>query len=304
MSFPKPSKSQILAALDAHEVTYNVESITASSEGRPWNSGLRAIVDHHTAGTNSLGYMKNTGGSSPYVNALFARSGHVHILSTKSCWGSGDGGPWSGIASKDSLHLVGWQNEVEDLGQAQTFTAAQLESLGRVNAALVSLGVPAGNEINHKDWTDGNAPVGGYPLPTKGRKIDTRYAASFLRENTAKYLGGSDVPLSQEDIDKVAKAVWNLKLSSRWSGSTETAASMASSAQFYSIQAGLIGKSPTAGSGAGADTTAKIINDNIDSIPGGGEPGEPGEPGNLTDADLNAIAERVAEIFADRLGIG
>jgi hypothetical protein len=193
-TYPNPSKSQILAAFDRFGLRYKVESVTASSEGRSWSSGLRALIDHHTAGTNSLGYLKNSGGTYPYVNSLIDKDGLVHILSTKSCWGTGDGGPWSGVASKNSLHLVGWSTEVESLGQSKDFTPAQLESLGRQNAALVSLGVPAANEINHRDWTDGTNGVGGYPLPTKGRKVDTRYDTSFLRENTKSYLNGTTPP--------------------------------------------------------------------------------------------------------------
>jgi len=195
-TYPNPTKSQILAAFDKYGLRYKVESVTASSEGRSWSSGLRALIDHHTAGTNSLGYLKNSGGTYPFVNSLIDKDGLVHILSTKSCWGTGDGGPWSGVASKDSLHLVGWSTEVESLGQSKDFTAAQLESLGRQNAALVSLGVPAANEINHRDWTDGTNGVGGYPLPTKGRKVDTRYDTAFLRENTKAYLTGTTPPPS------------------------------------------------------------------------------------------------------------
>jgi murein L,D-transpeptidase YcbB/YkuD len=193
-TYPKPSRSQVLAALDRFGVRYRVEPVKASSEGRPWESGLRAIIDHHTAGSNSLGYLMNAGGTYPYVNTLIDRDGLVHVLSTRSVWGTGDGGPWPGVASRDSLHLVGWSNEVESLGRKADFTAAQMESLGRVNAALVSLGVPLAHEINHRDWTDGTGPVGGYPLPTKGRKVDTRYATADLQANTKAYLEGTTPP--------------------------------------------------------------------------------------------------------------
>jgi len=186
-TYPNPTSSQIKAAFDKHKVRYKVEPLRAGSAGRAWSSGLRASVDHHTAGTNSLGYLLNSGGTYPMVQTLIDKDGLVHVLTWLSCWGSGDGGPWNGVASKDSLHLVGWQNEVESKGTSKDFTAAQLESLGRVNAALVSLGMPAANEINHRDWTDGTGGVGGYPLPTKGRKIDTLYETTFLRDNTKNY---------------------------------------------------------------------------------------------------------------------
>lgn len=187
MAYPSPTADQIRAAFDKHGVRYVVEPLRARSAGRPWSLGLRAMVDHHTAGRDSLAYMMNSGGEIPFVNALISREGLCHVLTWMSAWGSGNGGPWPGIAQKDALNLVGWQTEVEDIGMGQTFMAAQLATLGKVNAALVSLGVPPENEINHRDWTDGTGGVGGYPLPTVGRKVDTRYDTDILRANTARY---------------------------------------------------------------------------------------------------------------------
>jgi hypothetical protein len=228
-AFPSPSDSAIQSAFRRHGVRFVVAPLLAGSRGRPWSSGLRAIVDHHTAGTNSLRHLQNPGGTFPFTQTLIQRDGLVQLLSTRSCWGSGTGGPWPGIAGRDSLHLVAWQNEVEDLGQGRTFTAAQMESLGRINAALVSLGVPAANEINHRDWTDGTAPVGGFPLPTRGRKVDTRYSGDELRANTRKYRlggttnppagggsGGSNVSISDNDVERIARRAAQIVWNSTW----------------------------------------------------------------------------------------
>jgi peptidoglycan hydrolase-like protein with peptidoglycan-binding domain len=195
-SYPNPTHDQVLRAFDRFGVRYVVERVVASRECRPgrWPNGLRVLIDHHTAGTNSLGYLLNRGGTYPLVNTLIDRTGLVHVLSTGSCWGTGKGGPWPGVAGKDSLHLVGWSTEVEDRGQGRTFTDFQLESLGRQNAALVSLGVPADHEINHRDWTDGTSGVSSSVLPTRGRKADTRYETAFLRSNTAAYARGDATP--------------------------------------------------------------------------------------------------------------
>lgn len=187
MAYVSPTKAGLLAAFTAHGLRYRVEPVVASAEGRPWIDGIRAVVNHHTAGKSSLGLLLNRGGRFPTVNALIDRDGVAHILSTLSVWGSGEGGPWPGVAAKDSLHLVGWQIEVEDMGMGKTFTDAQIESLGRMTAALVSLGVPLTHVINHRDWTDGTAPVGGFPLPTRGRKVDTRYSGEELRANARRY---------------------------------------------------------------------------------------------------------------------
>lgn len=290
-AFPNPTKQQILDAFKAHGLKFKVEPIVASSEGRGgWYQGLRALIDHHTAGSNSLSLLMNKGGTYPLVNSLIDKDGLVHILSTQSCWGTGNGGPWSGIAAKDSLHLVGWSTEVEDLGQGKTFTNAQLESLGRQNAALVSLGVPAKNEINHRDWTDGTNGVGGYPLPTTGRKIDTRYDTPFLRENTAKYFG-DDVALSDEDVEKI----WNKKMKTTWDGTQKAAKDVLLQAHYYALFGGLIGTVPEGAAGnAGRPTSAKRIFD--ESVNDGS-----GNAGTiaLSDADKADIAKRVAdEIYA------
>lgn len=187
MAYVKPTKAGLLAAFKAHGLNFIVDPVVASAEGRPWIDGIRAVVNHHTAGKSSHALLLNSGGRFPTVNALIQRDGLVRILSTLSVWGSGEGGPWPGVAAVNSLHLVGWQIEVEDMGMGKTFTPEQMESLGRMTAALVSLGVPLANVINHRDWTDGTAPVGGFPLPTRGRKVDTRYSGEELRANARKY---------------------------------------------------------------------------------------------------------------------
>jgi hypothetical protein len=187
VAYVKPTKAGLVAAFTAHGLNFVVDPVVASAEGRPWIDGIRAVVNHHTAGKSSHALLLNSGGRFPTVNALIQRDGVVRILSTLSVWGSGEGGPWPGVAAVNSLHLVGWQIEVEDMGMGKTFTDAQMESLGRMTAALVSLGVPLANVINHRDWTDGTAPVGGFPLPTRGRKVDTRYSGEELRANARKY---------------------------------------------------------------------------------------------------------------------
>lgn len=195
MTWPQPSRTAILGALRAHGVNHVLEPVKATAEGREWTSGLRGVVVHHTASSgSSLRMLTNAGGRFPIVNALIDRDGLVHVLSTLSCWGSGEGGPWRGVADKDAAHLVCWQIEVEDEGKGQTFTVAQVASLGRTLAALVSLGVPLANIINHRDWTDGTGGVGGYPLPTAGRKVDTRYSAEFLRGLADRYALTKPVP--------------------------------------------------------------------------------------------------------------
>lgn len=174
-TYPTPTPLTILTALKDHGLN-PVLWPGWNTRGRTWEYGLRALVDHHTSGVGDgvVEWCHNTDGRYPYVNAFVGRDGRYHLLSALSCWGSGKGGPWPGVAAADSLHLVAYQTEVESWGVKPDFTSAQLELLGRGNAALVDLGVPADHEINHRDW----AP---------GRKDDTLYPVQVLRENTARY---------------------------------------------------------------------------------------------------------------------
>lgn len=189
VTYPAPAPGDILDALRDHGLAPTLWG-GWDTRGRPWNAGLRALVDHYTAGVGPgvREWCANDAGRYPFVNAFVDRSGGYTLLSALSCWGSGTGGPWAGVAAADSLHLVAYQTEVESWGTSNDFTDEMLEALGRGNAAIVDLGVPAAHEVNHRDWTDGTGGVGGYPLSTAGRKPDTGYPTETLRANTARYL--------------------------------------------------------------------------------------------------------------------
>lgn len=200
-TWPSPSAAEIRTAFKDHGIKRLVEEHDAATRHRSmWQFGLRAMVDHHTAGVGEgvIAYMRNKGGRYPFCNSCPRRDGSLHVFSYGSVWGSGEGS-WPYVPkiwANDLLHEVAWQTEIESSGVKPDFTDVQLETLGRQNAALVDLGVPAGNEINHRDW----APR---------RKIDTLYDIKVLRDNTAKYLRRDDeVALSEEDVQRIAEAVW------------------------------------------------------------------------------------------------
>jgi hypothetical protein len=200
MSYPKPSRDEIRKAFKDHGVNF-VDHAKVSNGRSRWSNGLRAATVHHTAGKNSADYLA-TAWSLPGANVVInhgeyngaSKDGRAVILSYGDCWHSGDGGPWSGIAGRNSLHLVSWGIEIESLGTKKDITAKQTETVGRMLAALVDLGMPRGNIHRHADWTDGTGPVGGYPLPTNGRKIDTNkswYPTGFWVDACKKYQGSS-----------------------------------------------------------------------------------------------------------------
>ena len=229
MSFPTPSKRQLADAFRDHAVTF-VEHRKVSAGRDAWANGLRAATVHHTAGKDSADYLA-THWSLPGANVVINHGryngrdvdGRAVVLSWGSCWHSGDGGPWRGVAGKDSLHLVSWGIEIESLGTRPDMTDAQLETVGRMLAALVDLGMPAGNIHRHADWTDGTGPVKGASSSTRGRKIDTRrewYPTSRWVELAATYgrrqLWDGHVPAFDELLrasrirDDVSIASWRL----------------------------------------------------------------------------------------------
>ena len=194
-TYPKPKPSELKAAFRDHKVNFT-EHRTINNGRNAWTSGLRAATVHHTAGKNSVGHLAsfNWGGANCVIqhggyNGK-ASDGKAVILCWGSCWHSGAGGPWPGVAGKDSLHLVSWGIEIESLGTKKDITAKQVENVARMLAALVDLGMPLQAGIHrHADWTDGTGPVGGYPLSTRGRKIDTNktwYPTKFWVDQAKK----------------------------------------------------------------------------------------------------------------------
>lgn len=196
MTFPKPGVSALRTAFSDHGVRF-VEHRRVSAGRSRWSNGLRAVVVHHTAGKNSADYLA-THWSLPGANCVInngryngtANDGRAVVLSWGDAWHSGDGGPWSGVAGKNSLHLVAWGIEIESLGSLKDISDKQVENVGRMLAALVDMGVPLGNVVRHADWTDGTGGVSSTPLPTLGRKIDTRkewYPTSFWRKQAREH---------------------------------------------------------------------------------------------------------------------
>lgn len=203
-----PTYAQIKQAFIDHGVKFK-EMKNCTTIGRPWDSAnpLVGHVHHHTSTPSATG---NTGAptlewiltafNKPAANALVGRDGVVYICSWGSCWHSGLGGPWKsrGLGEGNVGHLRLWGTEIDDPGESNTITAAQIESVGRMDAAFLALcGWDKYALINHADWTDAgqwlknpqgvaDGPAGKY----EGRKNDTLrkyYSADFWRANAVKY---------------------------------------------------------------------------------------------------------------------
>lgn len=101
-----------------------------------------------------------------------------------------------------------------------------------------------------------------------------------------------DVPLTDEEIDKIADRVWNKKLNWAWSGKESTALATLNSAHYYSVSGSVEGKIPaTAGTAPGAPTALQKILD-----------GASGDTNTtLTEADVNRVAAAVVDLLSKRL---
>ena len=196
--YPSPTPAQLRTAFKDHGVRFTEHAECSPGRSR-WSHGLRAATVHHTASRGPSSNYLATHWNLPGANACIqngayqgnANDGKAVILSWGDCWHTGEGGPWKGVAGKDSLHLVSFGIEVESLGTRPDISSAQQETVGRILASLVDLGMPLGHVHTHRDWTDGTAPVGGYPLPTVGRKMDTNkrwYPTSLWHDQAVKYL--------------------------------------------------------------------------------------------------------------------
>lgn len=95
--------------------------------------------------------------------------------------------------------------------------------------------------------------------------------------------------VTPEDIQKVVDGVWAKVLKRPWDGKQATAEAMLGSAHFYAVQAGYDGTTPaTATTTPGKPTIASQL------LHGAPE-------GSLSDADVERIAVRVADLLASRL---
>ena len=102
------------------------------------------------------------------------------------------------------------------------------------------------------------------------------------------FMGGSDMPLTDSEIDAIATRVWNKVLKRPWDGKLVPAKDTLGSTHYYAVQGGFFGKVPaTADSRPGEVTTAS-------TLLAAGAP-------VLSDADINRIAVAVVDLLKDRL---
>jgi N-acetylmuramoyl-L-alanine amidase len=108
----------------------------ANHHGGPWD-GAKAIVLHHTGGTNSLAWLSTTPGSGVSVHVLIAKNGTVYriVPDGKQAWHVGRSavGNYSRLGSAGSPNECCLGIEIENRGNgSDPYTDAQYWSVGWV----------------------------------------------------------------------------------------------------------------------------------------------------------------------------
>ena len=202
------------------------QSRSASSGGFSGKPG--GVINHHTAsGTSSHGkpdwnYACFNGSNSPEYNIGIDPNGLVNILAAGGVNSSGSGGPLS-LPSGTYRDNVNYKLIAVSYGNrgdgSEPYSNKMIDAGVKSNAAILRhLGYGADCATSHKEWT-------GSQSVCPGRKIDpfgpwesghdwgsqsgsAPFGLTYFRNRIEEHMEGEDMPLSKEDIDKIAEAVW------------------------------------------------------------------------------------------------
>lgn len=167
----------------------------------------RVVIGHHTASNRRSGNMPALGilrdGRSdlpgPLCQVGLARDGVVYVVASGKANHAGPG-RWGNVSSSEQT--VGIEAENDGLGEP--WPAEQMQAYDVLAAALLDhLGQPASMFCGHREWA---LPAGRKPDPAGINLIAMRRRIAALLE------GGVHMPLSDKDINRIAKAVWDHKV--------------------------------------------------------------------------------------------
>ncbi len=207
---------KLQAIMQKHGVVCTVELKAGRTwSGDPWYSHKYVVMNHHTAGastglTPSYALCRNgrTDLPGPLCNGYGGRDFVYRIVTMGLANHPGTGGPLtldSFTIPADSARITAWGTEWEHNGTSP-WPADMAAFMARANAALDEYhGVGVGRQCEHSTWTI--------------RKIDRNgYTAHRGRDEIQSYLGRlaptpeDDMPLTDDDIQRVARAVWGQTL--------------------------------------------------------------------------------------------
>lgn len=193
---------------------------------------------HHTAGNTNLqanlDWQTSGCPDAPVGNMLLWFDGTCHMVAAGAANTAGKGGPIKmsrGTVPLDSGNSTTWAIEAGNNGVGQEWPQIQIDAYFTVSNTLnAKFGNVATDLFTHAGYTDASCP---------GRKIDPATAAAVqgpwkprsvnssgtwnqddVRAEAQRRWAGvtpipdeeDDMPLSQEDIDKIAHAVWKYNI--------------------------------------------------------------------------------------------
>lgn len=188
-----------------------VERSGWKTRGRAPMSGARSIMCHHTAGAKtgnapSLNLVQNgrSGLPGPLAQIVLGRDGTVYIVAA----GRSNHAGVVSAAKYQNAYSIGIEAENTGLSN-DPWPRKQYDAYVRLAAALaIHYKIPVTDIVGHRE-----------AARPAGRKIDPTHSGVFKSMNAfrtdVKNIMEDDMPLSNSDIQKVAKAVWEQKIASK-----------------------------------------------------------------------------------------
>lgn len=216
--------------------TTRARSSGGYAAGRPWG-----VMWHHTASqtspANDASYMCNGSSDRPIANLLIARDGGVWVLAAGATNTNGKGNPvgWSrGTVPADSMNTYAVGMEIANSGVGEAYPQVQIDAAFRASVAIVArLGLDPGDVCTHYGYAPTRkidpataAGVQGPWRPGSCTSSGTWELADLIAEHRRRYgatpdTGGDDVALTDDDVARIANAVWAMQLFNSGRGAAE-----------------------------------------------------------------------------------
>jgi len=200
--------------------------------GRPW-----CVMWHHTASAtggsaaNDVAYMLNPSNDAyPTANLYIARDGEVWVMAAGATntngKGSGERTTSKGTVPADSMNTYAVGMEIGNNGVGEPYSQACIDAAFMTSLVVTeNCGLLSTDVIHHQayapdrkvDPATATAVQGGWkPRSVTGSgtwSLDDLQAECQRRYGDGgSTQGEDDMPLTQDDIDKIAKAVWSYQV--------------------------------------------------------------------------------------------
>jgi N-acetylmuramoyl-L-alanine amidase len=176
--------------------------------GRPTH-----VMVHHTAsppswdGQKDASYCATGDEDAPLSNLYIDRSGLVWVLAAGATNTNGSGqDTWGGGVPENSMNSYAIGIEAGNNGVGESWPTVQQDAYVKmVRALMAHYNIPINHVRSHFEWApDRKTDPAGQSRFASG---SAKWNMNAFR-NECSEAGDDDMPLTQQDIDKIAKAVW------------------------------------------------------------------------------------------------